>query len=109
MIRDVYWTVPLKVIMQNGLPRTFDSIYEALDFLEEEWPIKHGDEHWRAICECRSALNRQTSSAAAREAFLSACVEAALPAVRADRTHIRFARRRGVFSKATTGRPHTGK
>lgn len=42
MIHDVYWAVPLRVIMQNGLPRTFEGIYETLDFLEEEWPFKGG-------------------------------------------------------------------
>lgn len=110
MIRDVYWAIPLQVIMQNGLPRTFESIYEALDFLEEEWPIKYGEEHWRAICECRSALNRQTPAAAAREAFLSACKEAAMPVVHADRTHMSFARRRrALFLRSAPGRPHVGK
>lgn len=110
MIHDVYWAVPLRVIMQNGLPRTFEGIYETLDFLEEEWPFKGGEAHWRAIRECRSALDRQALAVTAREAFLAACVEAGLPAVRAERTHVRFARRRRpVFAKATPGRPHTGK
>lgn len=80
-IRDVPWTLPLKVTLPNGLERTFSSVYEALDFLEHEWPFKRGERHDRAVACCQRALNRMTPGAVAREAFIAACFEADMPAV----------------------------
>lgn len=82
-IRDVPWTHPLKVTLRSGLERTFGSVYEALDFLEHEWPLKRGARYERAVFSCRRALNRMTPAAVAREAFIAACLEAGLPAVMA--------------------------
>ncbi|WP_275789323.1 DUF982 domain-containing protein [Pararhizobium gei] len=80
-IRDIPWTHPLKVRLQNGLERTFCSVHEALDFLENEWPLKRGERYDRAVTACRRALNRMTPAAVAREAFIAACLEAGMPAV----------------------------
>lgn len=82
-VRDVLWTHPLKVTLRSGLERTFGSVYEALDFLQNEWPLKQGERYGRAISSCRRALDRMTPAAVAREAFIAACQEADMPAVMA--------------------------
>jgi hypothetical protein len=79
---DVLWTLPLKVTLHSGLERTFDSVYEASVFLENEWPLRRGEFHDRAVSACRRALNRTTPAAEAREAFFAACLEAGMPAIR---------------------------
>lgn len=94
-IRDVAWTLPLKVTLQNGLERTFSSVYEALDFLEHEWPCKRGERHDRAVVCCQRALNRMTPPAVAREAFVAACLESGMPAVMAVPLPYRQSSRRG--------------
>ena len=73
---DVYWSDSVIVVLQNGLERTFTSILDALDFLENEWPIKAGLNKVSAIAKCRGALNKSTPSAVAREQFIAACLEA---------------------------------
>ncbi len=80
-IRDVPWTLPLQVTLRSGLQRTFSSVYEALDFLEHEWPLKRGERCQRAAASCTRALNRMTPAAVAREDFVAACLEAQMPAV----------------------------
>lgn len=80
-LRDVLWIRPLKVTLRSGLARTFVSVYEALDFLENEWPLKHGERRDRAISSCKRALNRMTPAAVAREAFIAACQEAGMAVV----------------------------
>lgn len=76
---ETYWSKPVAVKLQNGLDHTFHSVEDALDFLENEWPIKHGSHRQRAAGLCKGALNRQVSPEAAREAFISACFEANMP------------------------------
>lgn len=76
---DMPWLVPLDVRMQNGIQRIFTGPYEALDFLENEWPMRRGQKYERAVRLCRGALNRTTPPAVAREAFVSACLEAGMP------------------------------
>ncbi|MCV9965682.1 DUF982 domain-containing protein [Pararhizobium sp. BT-229] len=82
-IRDIPWTHPLKVTLCSGLERTFSTVYEALDFLENEWPLKRGERYDRAVVCCQRALKRMTPPAVAREAFVAACLEAGMPAVMA--------------------------
>jgi hypothetical protein len=76
-VRDIPWTQPLNVTLQSGLHRRFASIYEALDFLEHEWPLKREPRYESAIASCRRALDNGTPAAVARETFISACLEAA--------------------------------
>lgn len=76
---EMPWSVPLQVTFQNGTNRTFTSVFEALDFLEHEWPRRRGQRYERAVETCRRALNRMTPVAIAREAFVAACLEAELP------------------------------
>ncbi|NKK70418.1 DUF982 domain-containing protein [Rhizobium leguminosarum bv. viciae] len=80
-LNDVPWTRPVRIRLQCGLERTFTSVYEALDFLENEWPLRHGERHDRAVKTCRGALNAAIPAIIAREAFVAACFEAGMPAV----------------------------
>ena len=75
---EILWAVPLSVRLQSGTNRIFASVYDALDFLEHEWPIRHGQAYERAVAACRAALNSSVPSAVAREAFIGACLEAGM-------------------------------
>lgn len=78
------WRQPLFVSFQNGIKRRFSDCYEALDFLEHEWPIRRGSAYAAAIDACRSALGRRLSTEIARDAFVLACQEASLLVQRPD-------------------------
>ncbi|NTJ61162.1 DUF982 domain-containing protein [Agrobacterium rhizogenes] len=92
-LNDVPWTRPVAVRLQCGLERTFSGIYDALDFLENEWPLRRGERHDRAVKTCRRALHRIVPAAIAREAFVAACLEAGMPTVMASKApSIRAAR-----------------
>jgi len=78
---DVPWTQPVRIRLQCGLERSFTGAYDALDFLENEWPLRHGERHERAVKTCRGALNGTTAGIIAREAFVAACLEASMPSV----------------------------
>lgn len=73
------WTDPVRVHLQSGLTREFSCIYDALDFLENEWPIRDGALYERAIRQCREAHARSLPAPIAREAFAFACLEAGMP------------------------------
>lgn len=83
LLNEIPWTIPLTVRLSNGLTRTFASVYEAVDFLEHEWPLRKGERYERALRTCRRAFNRMTPAAVAREAFIAACLEAGMPLVMA--------------------------
>jgi hypothetical protein len=78
---ETYWEKPITVRLQNGLEHTFHSLEDSLDFLENEWPTKFGIHHRRALDLCRAATVRMVATEAAREAFISACLEANMPLV----------------------------
>ncbi|MBY5534035.1 DUF982 domain-containing protein [Rhizobium leguminosarum] len=80
-LNDVPWTRPVTIRLQCGLERTFTGVYDALDFLENEWPLRHGERHERAVKTCRGALNGIIPGIVAREAFVAACLEVGMPAV----------------------------
>ena len=82
-IPDVPWRVPVNVRLQCGLERTFLSVQDALDFLENEWPLRRGERYDRAVRKCRAALKRLVPHEVAREAFIAACFEAGMPMVMA--------------------------
>lgn len=83
LLNEIPWSIPLTVRLSNGLTRSFASVYEAVDFLENEWPLRKGERYERALRTCRRALNRMTPAAVAREAFIAACLEAGMPLVMA--------------------------
>lgn len=78
MWADVFFSIPLQVNLPSGLSRTFDSINDTVDFLENEWPRRHGERYKRACEGCRAALLRQIPVAVAHEAFVAACREAGM-------------------------------
>lgn len=78
-IIDIPWHLPITVQFKNGTERRFMGAYDALDFLENEWPVRKGRHYESAKSLCRAALNRSISSEAAREAFIASCLEAGLP------------------------------
>lgn len=69
---------PFRVELQGGLERIFLNVYDALDFLENEWPIRSGAAYQRALEACRNALEDGETCTAARFALLDACEEAGL-------------------------------
>lgn len=87
------WSVPLDVRLQNGTQHIFTGPYEALDFLENEWPVRRGQKYERAVRLCRGALNRETPLAVAREAFVAACLEAGLPVTTSPLSFVPHGRR----------------
>lgn len=78
-IIDIPWRQPITVQLQNGTERRFTGAYDALDFLENEWPVRKGRHYENAIRQCRAALIRAGTAEEAREAFIASCLEAALP------------------------------
>ncbi|OWZ88973.1 hypothetical protein B9J07_35600 [Sinorhizobium sp. LM21] len=76
---DMPWSVPVQATLKNGTTRSFLSVFDALDFLENEWPRRRGQCYELAVNTCRRAMNRMTPIAVAREAFVAACFEAGLP------------------------------
>lgn len=67
-MKEILWRVPLSVTLQNGMSRRFTGPYEALDFLEYEWPC-HGKRYHRAVRDCRAALSGILSTEVARASF----------------------------------------
>ena len=79
-IPDVPWPLAIAVRLQNGNEHIFHGPYDALDFLENEWPMRHGQKYIRAIRSCRGSLNKMTPLAVAREDFIAACLAAGMHA-----------------------------
>lgn len=79
--QDVLFRAPVRVRLQCGLERTFLSVYDALDYLEHEWPLRRGERYKKAVDKCRAALSWFAPIEVAREAFVSACLEAGMPLV----------------------------
>jgi hypothetical protein len=75
---DIPWHQPITVKLQNAIEHRFTGAYDALDFLENEWPIRRGRHYDSAKGLCRAALNRTVATEVAREAFIAACLEAGL-------------------------------
>lgn len=74
-IIDLPWTVPLTVRFPDGTDNIFRGPYDALDFLENEWPCRRGQKYDRAIMLCGASLDNEAPIALAREAFIAACLE----------------------------------
>lgn len=87
-MKEVSWRIPLWVTLQNGMRRQFCGPYDALDFLEHEWP-SHGAQQARAIAACRAALHHSEYANSARNSFMAACIEASLACSEAVNFHSR--------------------
>ena len=81
------WSKALQVRLQSGLERRFTGPYDAADFLENEWPFKHGEKYELAVKTCHAAIDRHVPLAVAREAFLAACLEARFDVVTRTTRH----------------------
>lgn len=69
---------PFSVRMPSGLERIFMNAYDALDFLENEWPNRSGPCYAAAVLACQATLKGYGSCRRAREALIDACLEACL-------------------------------
>lgn len=78
LLNDMPFAHPFIVRMQCGLERKFLNAYDALDFLENEWPMRAGACYRQALDACRAALSGTGSIVTARSALADACVEAGL-------------------------------
>ncbi|RVG00705.1 DUF982 domain-containing protein [Sinorhizobium meliloti] len=85
-MKEIPWRVPLSVKLQNGIERRFCGPYDALDFLEREWP-NHGRRFHRAVRDCRAALSSLQTAEVARRSFIDACIEASMLFAEARRDH----------------------
>jgi hypothetical protein len=86
-IVETLFRTPVSVCLQNGLEYTFQSVEDALDFLENEWGTRQGAHYRRAVDLCRAVLNRVAASETAREAFIAACIEGGIRLVQAPLGH----------------------
>lgn len=76
---DIPWSKPIRIEFPRRLPRVVDGPMAALEMLDNEWPVR-GGRHYSAAKEmCRAAAARLTSPEAARDIFISASIEAAVP------------------------------
>jgi hypothetical protein len=72
------WTRPVELELPCGLTRRFQNAYDALDFLDAEWPTRHGPAYERAIRLCQNALRGMRAAELARAAFIVAAEEAGM-------------------------------
>lgn len=77
---EMPWSVPVHVRFQDGTSHIFSSVLDALDFLKNKTLRRPGPRYLSAVQTCRRCLQRMTPMGVAREAFISACLEAGLPA-----------------------------
>lgn len=76
MLNDVKWDAPVVISLENGAPRIFNGVYEAFDFLQHEWPSRHGKAYEQATRLCRASLMGSVSGEIARTAFIEASRDA---------------------------------
>lgn len=102
-IYDLYWTKPVEIKMQCGLTRSFRHPYDALDFLECEWPTRHGPAYRRAVLWCGQSLETEQLAGLARCSFMTAAREAGMlvpgrPTMRCGTVAAPHGRRRQTLS-----------
>ena len=59
------------ISLQNGMPRKFQCVYDAYDFLLHEWATPLGQKYQEAVRQCRDAVFSNGCCETAREAFVS--------------------------------------
>ena len=72
------WPEPVEIRLQSGLNRTFREAFDALYFLEEEWPTRSGVAYERAKRWCRLAIETDEAADVARKAFIAAARQAGM-------------------------------
>lgn len=70
-MKDVKWSEPVIIALQNGIPRKFQSVYDAYDFLLHEWAVPLGKLYHDAVDHCKATLYSGGCGERAREAFVS--------------------------------------
>jgi hypothetical protein len=78
-MHDIPWSKPIRIEYPRRLPRVVEGPVAALDMLDNEWPVRKGRHYMAAREMCQAAAARLTSAEAAREIFISASIEAAVP------------------------------
>lgn len=78
-MHDIPWSKPVRIQFSRRRTRVVDGPVAALELLDCEWPVRKGRHYDAAKTMCRAALARLTSPDAAREIFISASIEAAVP------------------------------
>ncbi len=73
---DLRWLAPVFVRIGYGMPETIRSPEQALDFLRHRWPNDRGPFSKAAEQICSEEPNCRHTIVEAREAFISACIEA---------------------------------
>lgn len=76
LFNDMPFSKPFIVKMHGGLEHKFLNAYDALDFLENEWPVRTGPFYEAAMRACCETLSGTGSILAARVALMAACFEA---------------------------------
>jgi hypothetical protein len=76
---EIPWSKPVRLEFPRRLPRVIDGPRAALEMLDNEWPARNGRHYTAAKEMCKSAIARLTSPDAARDIFISASIEAAVP------------------------------
>ncbi|QLF68410.1 DUF982 domain-containing protein [Peteryoungia desertarenae] len=72
------WAKPVELTLPSGITRRFCNAYDALDFLDAEWPTRRGAAYERAIRLCRNALRSDKAAELSRIGFIAAAMEAGL-------------------------------
>ncbi|EUB97174.1 protein of unknown function DUF982 [Rhizobium sp. CF080] len=70
------WRAPVLIRIGFGSSEAVRSPSEALDYLVERWPREVGDHHKIALHKCLVATTGAIPVEVAREAFISAAIEA---------------------------------
>lgn len=76
---DIPWSKPIHIEFPRRRSRLIDGPVAALQVLDTDWPVRNGRHYEAAKASCQAALARLTSPDAARETFISASIEAAVP------------------------------
>jgi hypothetical protein len=78
-MNDVTFSEPVTVILPHGSPRKVATSFEAIECLQNEWPLWARGRSWRnASMACRNALDGWCSAKTARRCFIRAATHAHL-------------------------------
>lgn len=78
LAQAVEWTHPVFVTLEPNHEKCVRSATDAMSALSGAWPVQSGAHQIKAMRLCMLALQRQASQEVAREAFISAALEAGI-------------------------------
>lgn len=67
---------PVLVRIGHGSSEPVESASDAMHYLQNRWPHERGDHYRRALKVCKEAAQGSVPTEVAREAFISAAIEA---------------------------------